>query len=311
MECGQARQWGIYYAPSRSLVLTLLVLSFFSSVRGQDLRDPQFMVEARKGFDQIFNLDYDPAIKTFSALKAKHPQHPAPPFYLATAIWLRELFEREDLDLDKFVAPGYFNKPTAHKMPPEQRRAFFDLIGQSQKLTRAILEEHPNNKDARYFLGSSYGVLGAFFITIDHSKGKAFKYGKKAYKYHRELVEEDPDYYDAYMSVGLYEYIVANLPWYIKWFAVIIGYRGSEERGFDYLSLAAEKGQYVADEARVLQMVLYVREKQYKQALKTARDLHQKYARSFLLHLNQAQILEKMKKKRAGCERISGGARIG
>lgn len=157
-------------------------------------------------------------------------------------------------------------------------------------------EKYPGHKDARYFLGTSQGVLGAFSITVDHSKGKAFKYGRQAYQYHSQLVEEDPEYYDSYMSAGLYEYIADNLPWYIKWVAVIMGYGGSEERGFQYLKLAAEKGQYVADDALVLLMVLYVREKQYDRALEAASYLHRKYPRSFLLHLNRAQILEKMGK---------------
>ncbi|MDA2933416.1 hypothetical protein MYX82_03635 [Acidobacteria bacterium AH-259-D05] len=85
------------------------------------MRNPQFLEEARQGFDEIFNLDYEPAIQTFAALQTKYPEHPGPPLYRATAIWLRELFERRDLDLDKFIAPSYFDRATDQRMPLDRQ----------------------------------------------------------------------------------------------------------------------------------------------------------------------------------------------
>ncbi len=262
-----------------------------------NLRSPDFMSEVRAGFDQIYNLDYQPATETFERMRAKYPNHPAPPLYLATAIWLRELFERQELDLDNFIAPSYFDKPTDRRMPEADRRRFFSLVEESQAKANAILDRDKGNKDARYFLGSSHGILGSFAITIERSRTSAFREGKKAYQIHHDLVEEDAGYYDAYMSVGVYEYIVGNLPWPIKWLAAIIGYRGSVERGLQYLQLAADKGQFVADDARTLQMVLLVRETQYGKALENVRYLERKAPKNFILKLNEAQILEKMGRK--------------
>lgn len=255
------------------------------------------MAKAQKGFDAIYQIDYDEAERTFRALKREYPGHPAPPLYLAVVVWLRELFGRQELNLDVFVAPGYFTKPTDRKMPQRQRQAFFSHLEDSQKLAQAILNKNPRHKDARYFMGSASGVLGSFAITIDRGLKQAFSHAKKAYKYHERLVAEDPQYHDAYMTVGLYEYIVDNLPWYIKWLAMLVGYRGSEERGFQYLTLASQKGRFVADDARTLLMVLCVHEGRNQAAFENARHLHEKFPRNFLLHLNQAQILEKLGRK--------------
>jgi tetratricopeptide (TPR) repeat protein len=123
---------------------------------------------------------------------------------------------------------------------------------------------------------------------------KALKHGKRSYQIQKAIIDEDPDFDDAYMTVGTYEYVLGNLPWYIKWIAAIVGYRGSEERGFQYLIRAAEKAMYVYNEARVLLMILYVREEEYRYGLQVAQELHNRYPENFLLHLNQAQILEKM-----------------
>lgn len=259
-----------------------------------NLREPAFAKVARRGFSQMYNLDYEEAIETFRTLREAYPQHPAPPLYLGILSWLKELLDRQDLDLDRFIAPGYFTKATDHEMASARREDFFGHLSESQKLCRKILAGQPAHADARYFLGTSFGVLGSFAFTIDRKKIQALRYGKKAYSYHRDLMKENPDFYDSYLSVGLYEYIVGNLPWYIKWLAAIAGYSGSAKRGFEYLELAAEKAHYVADDARVLLMVLNVREKRHDRALSIARMLHRKYPRSFLLHLNQAQLLERM-----------------
>jgi hypothetical protein len=284
----------VKYFGSLLLLANLIVSTLLAGGASEDLRNPAFMAEARKGFEQIYNLDYQEAFRTFSDLKTRNPSHPAPPLYLASVIWLQELFDRNELDLDNFIAPGYFTQPSTRKMAPGDRKAFLDNMADCQRLSTEILKKDPKNADARYFLGNMYGVLGAFAITIDHSYSEAFSNGKKAYKYHSELIAEKPDFYDAYMTVGLYEYVVDNLPWYIKWIAVIVGYRGNQERGFRYLALAADKGTYAADDARVLEMVLDVREKRFADALGNVQTLRAKYPKNFILHLNEAQILEKM-----------------
>ncbi len=277
--------------PAVAVAAAILSVAFSQPA---ELRSPQLMEQVDAGFSLIYNLDYKDAQTAFEKLRQGYPEHPAPPLYIATAIWLKELFERQDLDIDNFISPSYFDKPTERQMPAAERERFFALVAQSQKLAESVLQRDPGNLDARYFLGSAEGILASFAITIDRSKTTAFDHGKKAYRYHKQLVEENGNYYDAYMSVGLYEYVVGNLPWYIKWLAAMVGYRGSVERGFEYLSLAASKGQFVRDDARVLQMVLFVREKRFEEALRNVRVLIEKAPRNFIVRLNEAYILEQL-----------------
>jgi tetratricopeptide (TPR) repeat protein len=182
-------------------------------------------------------------------------------------------------------------------MPAEDRNAFFRYIGESQAACQAILKQNPANRDARYFLGSIEGALAAFALTIDHDKREAFRHGRNAYQHHLEIVEEQPDYYDAYVTLGLYEYIVANLPWYMKWIAQIAGYSGTEERAFKYLRLAATKSQFTSVNAHNVLVVLCLREKFYDEALRNAQFLHLRYPRNFVLHVNVARILTEMNRR--------------
>jgi len=259
-----------------------------------DLRSPDFMQAARRGFDALYRLDYAAADQIFTQLAQEYPKHPAPPLYLAANSWLEFLFDRLDLDLDKFVSPGYFADARAVDVPIEIRRRYQENIEKARQLCTDLLEKDPYDLEALYFMGAVEGVQGSYAFTVEHSVGNAFAFGKRAYRYHSQILERAPDFYDAYLSAGLYEYIVANLPWYIKWFTTLFGYRGSEERGFEYLNLAAQNGEFVSDDSSVLQMVLFVREKRYRDALRLAEQLHAKYPENYIFHVNQAQILERM-----------------
>lgn len=271
---------------------------FFFPIAGAGADQAQEIADitekASPGLSDLFNLDYEEALATFKNLQENHPNHPAPPLYEAIVVWQRELFRRRDLKLERFVSPGYFTESTESRMPDGERKLFLRNLEKSMSLSEKILSQSPDHLVAKYFLGSAKGVLAAFKITIDHDKMAAFDHGKKAYNLHKEVIDKDPEFYDAYSTVGVYQYIADNLPWYIKWIAVIAGFSGDEEKGLEYLRLSAEKSQYANDDAQVILMVLLVREEEYAKALEVANDLHRKYSKNFLLHLNRAQIFEKM-----------------
>ncbi len=255
------------------------------------------MAGAQSGFDDIYNLDYDRAEQIFIALQKGSPQHPAPPLYLSIIDWLRELFRRQELNLDLFMSPSFFTRSTTLEMPPGKREQFFAHIRNCQDLSQRILARTPLNLDALYFLGSSYGVLSAFSITIDRSLRNAFAYGNKAYAYNRRVLKIDAAYYDAYMTVGLYQYIVGSIPWYLKWLASIAGYFGTKEEGFHDLDLVVARGAYAKTDAQIIRMALLVYEGRPGEALPEAEELHRRFPRNFIFQINIAQILERMGRK--------------
>lgn len=264
------------------------------AARAQSLRTPEYAAGMQAGLDHLYRIEHREAIRVFEDLERRFPDHPGPPLSIAMAVWLEELFERQELDLDRFISPGYFTQPADEKMDERERAVFHDGVERSQTLAMRWLELYPGDVDARYYLGAAEAALGVFAFTIDRSYLGALGHGKKAYEIQKGIIEEAPEFSDSYLTVGTYEYIVGNLPWYIKWIAAIAGYHGSEREGFEHLVRAARDGFLVRNDARVLLMVLYVREEEYDYALRMAQQLHARYRENFLLHLNRAQILEKL-----------------
>ena len=187
------------------LVLTLLL--------AQGLQDEAYYSGIKEAVDPMYRLDYEGSRERLADLTRRYPEHPGPPLAQASAVWLHELFRRQELDdLDRFVSPGYFTTPTTRRMPEEDREAFESFLDRSEALARRFLEAHPGDRDARYYLGAVEGIRGAYAITIARRKMDALRHGKRAYQYDKAILDEDPGYADACMTVGLYEYILDNLP---------------------------------------------------------------------------------------------------
>ena len=294
---------------SSCMLGVFLATSLPVAASAEKLRSPEYKAASLQGNTHLYSLKHDKSIAFFSELEKKYPHHPGPPLARSIAIWFRELVARDELDLERFISPGYFTRPADVEISVEDKQAFFDGIRRSQENATRYLEQHPRDFEARYYLGACQSALGVFAFTIERSFRKALKYGKESYRIQRAIVDENPDFYDAYMTVGTYEYVVGNLPWYVKWIATLAGYHGSEVRGFEYLTRAATKGHFVKDDARLLLMVMYVRENENAYALEMAGQLHHKYPENYLLHINKAQILELMGKRAEAAKTYAAVAR--
>src|SRR5206468_5848160 len=123
--------------------LFLLFSSLSNPLLAEDLKAPEFQEGATKGFDHVYNLDYEDARSAFQNLQQRYPQHPGPPLYLALTLWQQELFRRQDLGVDRFVSPESFMQASGRQMSAEDRNAFFRYIGESQASCQAILKEKP------------------------------------------------------------------------------------------------------------------------------------------------------------------------
>src|SRR5215468_5672341 len=99
-----------------------------NTLLAQNLKTAEFQEGATKGFDHVYNLDYEEARAAFENLRQQYPRHPGPPLYLALTLWQHELFRRQDLGLDRLVSPESFVKATGQQMPVEDRNAVLKYI---------------------------------------------------------------------------------------------------------------------------------------------------------------------------------------
>jgi len=134
-------------------------------------------------------------------------------------------------------------------------------------------------------------LKASFEETIERRHFAALKDGNDAVDRHRDVIKLDPNYRDAEMTIGLYDYTVGALPLPQKIAAGILGHRGSKKRGIATIERVGKEGNWVREDARTLLILLYTREKRFAEAAAIARELSAKYARNYLYKLEMADAL--------------------
>jgi tetratricopeptide (TPR) repeat protein len=244
----------------------------------------------RAGFEAFYNLDYEEARKCFERLDADFPEHPAGPLYLATHAWIEWLNRTRRLQAGLYINPAFYAQSEERVSEQEQRR-FRAHIERAIERAEARLRANEDDVEARYFLGAAYAVLAGYEATVLRKFFSALRNGFRAVKEHREVLRRDPEFADAKLTVGLYEYVVGSLPLAVKILVALGGIRGSRERGIQLLEEAAQSGRYVADDARTLLIAVYYREGRFSDARRALEELIARYPRNYLFGVERANLL--------------------
>lgn len=251
-------------------------------VRFEQLRDA--------GFEALYNLDYTKARTNFSEMERSFPQHPAGLQFLASSLWIETLHKTRRLQSSLFNSKTFYANGD-EKVDPKIVEQFRTLTRAAKKLAEARLKQFPQDTEALYFLGSTEGLKASFEEAVERRHFAALRDGSDAVDHHKQIIKIDPNYHDAEITIGLYEYVVGSLPFPAKILAGITGAHGSKKKGIAKVERVAVEGRMARDQAKTLLIVLYVREKRYNDAANVARELATKYPRNYIYRLEAADAL--------------------
>lgn len=191
---------------------------------------------SKKGIDAIYSVDIPEAVKNFSAAVEKYPEHPYPHFGMAMTKWatLEYLEDESDPKLDKEYA---------------------EMTDKAIEIGLAWVKKHPGDANAYLCLGGMYG-LRARLAVLQHRWIKAYFDGKKAISNTRTALKIDPELYDAYLGLGMYEYYADTLSGVVKILAKFF-LRGDAKHGIELLNTCKEKGYFNALAAKLLLIEIY------------------------------------------------------
>src|SRR6185503_3062809 len=119
---------------------------------------------------------------------------------------------------------------------------------------RAQLRLRSNPKDLAglYYLGTAHGAIAGYESSVKRAFLSSLKNGTKAVEMHKQVLKLYPTFSDAYVSVGMYNYVVGTLPFGVKLLMLLGGVHGSKEEGLKQLEKAMNQGKYAQDEASVI-----------------------------------------------------------
>jgi len=246
-----------------------------------------------QGIDAMHNLDFEEARRRFEEVKQRFPDHPAGPYYLAANLFLRTLTKPSRLLplLSNLSGSETFGGNAEDKVDPETVQHFRALTRQARLLAEARLKRNSRDTEALYFFGATDGLSAAFKGTLEGSVVGAVRDGSSGVDKHRDVLKLDPNFHDAELSIGVYDYTVGALPLPVKVLAAIVNVRGSKKRGLETLERVGREGHLERYISKMILVILYKREKRYAEAVERARELTARYPRSYLFKLAEADAL--------------------
>jgi len=265
---------------------------------------PDRLSRLQKGITDIYNLEYARAMENFQDMIRQAPEDPAGYVYLAATYWIQELSAKQELSIDRFAASDFFSESRKYVVPvdPAAEARFRQLSQQAVEKARRVVETSPQDRAALFLLGLAYQNLASFESALKRNWWSAFRLGSKTYRHHRDLLRRDPEFHDARLATGVYQYVAGSLGWNVKWVAFLMGYHGSRERGKQELETAARKALLAGDDARVILTLIHIREKNYQKAFDYLAELLRKYPQNYLVHLDMGGLALLMKRPEAAVE---------
>ena len=223
------------------------------------------------------------------------PDHPAGYVNLANNLWLETLNASRRLSTSVYSSGSFYAQDAEEdEVNRKREREFNDLIKQALAVSKARLDKNPQDVEALYYNAAAQGLRAGYSVSVKRSFRKAIGDANGSVKIQKRVIKIDPNYTDAYLSIGLYEYVIDSLPFFWRTLARLAGLSGSKTRGIELLEKVVAKGKYASDDARVLLIGIYGREGKPDRALELISHLANKYPRNYLFGVERAAMLFKM-----------------
>jgi tetratricopeptide (TPR) repeat protein len=273
-------------APRPAVAQTGKESSLVGSVSQFGPNDPY----TRGGFEHLYNHEYDKAIHDFELVAQARPNDPFAVNHLLTAVLFRELNRMGALDTALYTTDAFLGTKVL-PVDPRARDQIMALTARTRLLSNALLDANPNNVDALYARGVTDSLRATYSGLVDKAWLGALRSALNARRDHERVLQLAPQYTDAKLVVGIHEYVVGSLPWWLKTGISVFGVRGSKSRGIEDLYVAANGGGETAVNARIALSLFLRREHKYAEALPLVKMLITSYPRNFLFVLEEANLL--------------------
>jgi len=251
------------------------------------------------GFVYFYNLEYTQAIDTFAREVKDDPSNPRTYNHLAQAILYREMFRNGALESQLVTGSNPFLRQPKMRISAEDRSRFFDCINRSLALTQATLATNANDVPALYSNGAAHALRATFLFLVEKAWVDSLKDASADRNASHRILEADPKFIDAHFALGLYDYVVGNLSFFMRALSFVGGFRGDKAGGIRQIEEVNRSGIGARYDAQILLAVIYRRERRPLDAMPLLKNLAETFPRNYLFRFEQVQMYSDLGDKNA------------
>ena len=275
---------------ARALAATLFGLICTCSAIAQTTGRVVPQPELERGFCQMYNLDFTGAHGTFAIYQKLNPDDPLGYVADAAAYLFAEFSRLQILESDLFTDDRRWGNRSTQSPDPAVKSAFEAQLSHSDALVDKILTQTPNDANALFARVLANGLRGDYTAMIEKRNIASLGYMKTSRTTAQQLLAVDPTCYDAFLAVGVENYLLGSLSAPFRWFLRATGSQTDKAEGIQRLRLTAQKGYYLAPFARLLLAVAALRDKDTTTARSLLAGLASEFPRNQLYSKELARI---------------------
>jgi len=242
------------------------------------------------GFRQMYNLQFEEAHQTFQAYEQSHPDDAMGPTSRAAAYLFSEFERLGVLQTELFVNDEIFEGRKKPEPNPAIRAAFMQSLERSNQRADAMLARLPKDRNALLARVLNQGLEADYLAMVEKRNLAAVSRAKRASRLAEELLRAVPDCYDAYLAIGVENYLLGLKPAPVRWFLRLYGARTNKDEGIRKLELTAERGHYLLPYARLMLAVAALRDNDRDRARDLLGNLAEEFPNNTLYRQELAKL---------------------
>lgn len=260
---------------ARTILSVLFVCSALSAFAAQN--EPLGPSPLDAGFHQMYDLQFDAAHKTFADYERTHPQDPMGPVSDAAAYLFAEFDRLHVLESELFVNDDKYESRDKLQPNPQVKVAFDNALARGNRVADAVLATQSKNSNALLAKVLVLGLTADYLALIEKKDLKALSVTKEGRTRAEALLAIDPNCYDAYIAVGIENYLLSLKPAPMRWLLRVTGAQTDKQVGLEKIRLVAEKGHLLKPYARMLLAVAALRDQDNDKAERLLQELSTQY----------------------------------
>jgi hypothetical protein len=229
------------------------------------------------GFHQMYDLQFDQAHASFHSWMEQHPEDPMGPASDAAAFLFSEFDRLHILQSEFFLHEDTFFSRKKPEPDLNVKRNFDAELKQTQLLADRILAQDASNANAQFATLVRLGLHSDYLALIEKKYVSSLAEVKASRSMAEKLLAANPNFADAYLAVGVENYLLSLKPAALRWFLRMGGAETDKDRGIQNLTLTAQRGHLLLPYAQVLLAVAALRDKNVARA----RELLEGLAKEF------------------------------
>jgi hypothetical protein len=235
-------------------VLLLLLAAVASGAPAETLLD--------RGYRSMYNLDFAGAHAAFRQWQSEHPGDPMGPVSDAAAYLFAEFDRLKILESEFFTEDSsFFRRQKSLSPDAKAKRQFEAALSRTGELASAELGRAPDDQNAALAALLRIGLHADYLALIEKRNMAALAELKESRGRAEQLLGRHPDCYDAWLAVGVENYMLSLKPAPVRWLLRLGGAQTDKQLGVERLRITAEKGRYLRPYARLLLAVAALRDK--------------------------------------------------